>query len=160
VLGYSTGVYDVLKLAHVLAAVCWVGGDFMLQLLGYRLQKENDSERLAWFGRSVADVGQKVITPLSVLLIVFAVALVAYSPQWNFSDLWIELAIAGYVVTLVTGAGYLGPRSGKLAAMVNDGRGVDEPEVRTQLNRLLAVARWDLLVLFLVVVDMVLKPGT
>ena len=33
VLAYSTGVYNVLKLLHVLAAVIWVGGDVMIFIL-------------------------------------------------------------------------------------------------------------------------------
>ena len=38
------------------------------------------------------------------------VALVAYAPQWNFTDLWILIAIAGYLATFITGVGVLGQR--------------------------------------------------
>jgi hypothetical protein len=61
------------------------------------------------------------------LLIIFALALVVYAPQWNFTDLCIELAIAGYIATFITGVFVLGPSAEKIDRLIASGQAPDEP---------------------------------
>jgi uncharacterized membrane protein len=109
VLAYSQTVYDWLKTFHVVAAVIWVGGDVMLLVLARRIVRANDPRQKAAFVHDVGEVGQRFIAPTSLVVIAFALALVIYSPAWNFSDPWIAIAIAGYLATFVTGAFITGP---------------------------------------------------
>jgi uncharacterized membrane protein len=160
VLAYSQGVYNTLKLVHVLAAVIWVGGNVMILIMSIRLLKENDPDRNIAFVRDLGAIGQKFIAPVSMALIVFAVALVAYAPQWNFTDPWILIAIAGYLATFITGVGVLGPSAGKLETMLASGKSADDPDVQGLIHRVMIVGRIDTAVLLLVVCDMVLKPGS
>ena len=157
-LAYSTTVYSLLKYAHVLAAILWIGGSFMVQVLVARLQGANDTARLAAFAKDIEWVGSRVITSLSIVVLVFAIALVVYAPQWSFSDKWIVIGIVGYIVTAVTGAVFLGPEAGRLSKLI-DTRSPDDPEVAERIRRVTTVARVDLLVLFFIVADMVFKPG-
>jgi uncharacterized membrane protein len=158
-LAYSQGVYDTLKLVHVLAAVMWVGGNVMILLMSIRVMKENDPDRNVAFVRDLGFIGSRFIAPVSAVLIVFAISLVAYAPQWNFTDLWIELAILGYLATFVTGVGVLGPTAGKLEKLLSSGKTADDPEVQGLIHRTMIIGRVDTVVLLLVVCDMVLKPG-
>ena len=49
--------------------------------------------------KDIGEMGLRLITPASITLIVFAIALVAYSPDYNFTDTWILIGITGYVIT-------------------------------------------------------------
>lgn len=158
-LAYSTAVYDVLKLFHVLAAVIWVGGDVMIFILTTMLMRENDPHRTLAFVRDLARIGKYVLTPITIILIVFAVSMVIYSPAWTFSQLWIELAIAGYLATFVTGVGFLGPSAVKIEKILATGKTAEDPGVQALIRKTMLVGRIDVIVLLLVVCDMVLKPG-
>jgi uncharacterized membrane protein len=158
-LGYSETVYDWLKLFHVLAAVIWVGGDVMILILATRLLRENDASREAAFVHDLGEIGKKVLGPVSGALIVFAIALVVYSPAWNFSDPWIVIAIVGYLATFVTGVFVLGPSAVKIDSMIAAGTPPEDPKVQGLVQRTMRTGRVDVVVLVLMVCDMVLKPG-
>ena len=85
--------------------------------------------------------------------------MVIYSPAWNFSQLWIELAIAGYLATFVTGVGFLGPSAGKIERLLGTGKTAEDPGVQALIRKVMLVGRIDVIVLLLVICDMVLKPG-
>jgi len=156
---YSTGVDNTMKFVHVLAAIAWVGGSIMIQILASRLQRANDPTRLAAFAKDIEWVGSRIIGPISGVLVVFGVALLIYSPAWNFSDTWILVGIAGFVITAVTGAAFLGPESGRLSKLVDE-KGPADAEVRRRQDRIFRISRVDLVVLIVIVADMVFKPGS
>jgi hypothetical protein len=84
--------------------------------------------------------------------------MIAESDVWSFRDAWVIIGLLGIVSTIVIGAGFLGPGAGRLARSMAGGASV--AELRPQMNRILLISRIDLLVLFLVVADMVFKPGS
>ena len=61
-------------------------------------------------------------------------------------------------LSIVTGAGFLGPESGRIAKLMDE-RGDDDAEVRGRINRLFLVSRIELVLLISVVLVMALKPG-
>jgi uncharacterized membrane protein len=154
-LGGSNG-YLILKSLHVVAAVAWVGGALTQNILATRLKKANEGPLMAGFAREAEWIGTHVYLPSSILLLGLGIWMVATS-AWNFTDLWIIIGIAGILATVVTGAGFIGPTSKKIGEAIA-ARGPDDPEVTRGIERLLSVARVDLAVLFLVVIDMVTKP--
>lgn len=159
-LAYSPTVYNWLKLFHVLAAVTWVGGDVMILIMSTMVLKEHNAEREVAFVHDLGQIGKRILGPVSGALIIFAITLVAYAPQWNFTDLWIELAIAGYLATFITGIFFLGPSAEKIDKLVSSGTSPDDPAVQALVRRTMTVGRIDVIVLVLVVCDMVLKPGS
>ena len=159
-LAYSQTVYDWIKLFHVLAAVIWVGGDVMILIMSTMVLREHDPAREVVFVRDLGQIGKRVLGPVSGVLIIFALTLVAYAPQWNFTDLWIELAIVGYIATFITGIFFLGPSAEKIEKLIASGKTPDDPDVRALIHRTMVVGRIDVIVLVLVVCDMVLKPGS
>jgi hypothetical protein len=128
--------------------------------MSVRVEREQDPQRSLAFVQDLGQIGNRIIAPISIALIVFAVTLVIYAPQWNFSDTWIELGILGYLATFVTGIAFLGPSAGKIQKLLASGRGADDPEVQALIRRTMTVGRIDVVVLLLVVCDMVLKPGS
>lgn len=152
----GSGGYVILKSLHVLAAVTWVGGAISQNLLGTRLVKTNDSSTIANFAKQAEWVGTRVYLPSSLVLLGLGIWMVATS-AWNFTDLWVELGILGILLTVITGAAVIGPTSKKLGELIET-KGADDPEIRTQITRLFKIARVDLAVLILVVIDMVTKP--
>jgi len=85
-------------------------------------------------------------------------ALMALDDRWDFGALWIQLGLGGWSLSFLLGAGFLGRQSGRLGRLIRD-HGAGHPEVRPRLQRLLLVARIDVLLMLLIVADMTLKPG-
>lgn len=94
---------------------------------------------------------------MAIAALVFGVWLVAVS-EWNFTDTWIVLGLVGIAITIVTGAGFLGPEAERLGKALGE-RGPSDSEVGRRIRRILVISRIDLVVLLLVVADMVFKPG-
>jgi uncharacterized membrane protein len=156
-LGISSAYYDTLKFLHVVAAIVWVGGGIYAQVLGTRALNEGDPSRLATTAKAIGDLGKRLVTPAAVATLVFGVWLVAVSAL-NFTDTWVVLGLVGIAITIVTGAGFLGPESERLGKAVGE-RGPSDPEIGQRISRILVISRIDLVVLLLVVADMVFKPG-
>ena len=158
-IAYSTAVFNTLKFIHVLAAIGWVGGGAFIQVYATRVSKQNDPKKMSALAADLEVLGKTYFTPLSLAVIVAAVALVAYAPQWNFTDTWILIGIIGYAATLVTGAGFIGPEAGRLSKLAAE-RPPEDPEIQRRIRRIFVVSRVDLVVLVIVILDMVVKPGT
>lgn len=154
-LGGTTG-YIILKSLHVVAAVAWVGGALTQNILATRLRRANSGPVMSNFAREAEWVGTHVYLPSSLVLLGLGIWMVA-TEAWDFTDLWIIIGILGIVATVITGAGFIGPTSKKIGETIA-ARGPDDPEVQRGMDRLLTVARVDLVVLFIVIVDMVAKP--
>lgn len=157
-LAYDAGIYNWIKTFHVLAAIVWVGGGIFIQIYVTRLKRANDQAKLMAFAKDVEKFGMTVFLPASIAVLILGIAMVWYSPQWEITQLWVILGLFGIANTIVVGAAFLGPESGRLARVASE-RGPDDPEVVRRTERLFAISRYDLAVLVLVVVDMVVKPG-
>jgi uncharacterized membrane protein len=155
-LGGTTG-YVILKAIHVLAGVTWVGGAIGQNVMATRLLKANDGPVMARFAKEAEWIGTRVFLPSSLVLLALGIWMVIGFDLWEFSDLWVELGILGIILTVVTGAAVIGPTSKKVGELIEK-QGPDDPEIQVQIRKLLKIARIDLVVLVLVVVDMVAKP--
>jgi uncharacterized membrane protein len=149
--------YTILKMFHVLFAVVWIGGAVTVNVLGTRAVAANNGERLALFGRDTEWLGTHVYLPSSLLVLLFGV-LAVLRGHLGFGHAWIILGLVGIGLTAVTGSAFIGPELKRLAELA-ERRGPGDPEFARRTARLVWVGRIDLLVLLLVVVDMVLKPG-
>jgi uncharacterized membrane protein len=151
--------YEVMKTIHVLAAVVWVGGGFTTQVYAARIRSQKDPVKLASFAKDIEWVGMRVYTPAALIVLLLGIGMVLESSgSPEFSDLWIILGLVGIAISVIVGATYLGPTSGKLGTLIVE-RGPEDAEAQQTLARILAISRVDLLILLLIVVDMVVKPG-
>jgi uncharacterized membrane protein len=102
-------------------------------------------------------MGTRIYMPASLTVLLFGI-LAALEANYSFASAWLILGFVGIALTALTGSLYLSPELKRIATIAEQ-RGFDDPEGRKRLTRLVSIARIDLVVLLLVVVDMVLKPG-
>jgi hypothetical protein len=148
--------YEFLLFAHLLFVVTWVGTDICLQVLSFRAIGAGP-ERTVQFTGDVEWLGTRLLVPSSLLVVVFGVLLVN-EVGYDFSDTWITLAFIAFAASFIAGAGFLGPESGRISKMGAE-RPADDPELQSRIRRILLVSRIELVILVLVILDMVVKPG-
>jgi uncharacterized membrane protein len=150
-------MYELLLTIHVLAAVIWVGGGLAMHILGRRVLKRGDSQEIYAFSNEINTVALRLYAPTSLILLVSGILLVNEA-GYEFSQLWITLAFIGWAFSFIVGIGYYGPQDKKLQALVAaDGPAV--PGVAANVRQALLVNSVEQLVLFLIVIDMTIKPG-
>lgn len=151
--------YTALKFVHVLSAVVWVGGACTVQVYALLALRTNDPVRVAAFAGDTEFVGTRIFLPTSLILLVSGFfALHDSSGAWTLHQGWVQFGLAVIALSIVVGAGYLGPESGRIARATEAG-GVESPEVQQRIRRIFLVSRVELVFLLAVVFDMVVKPG-
>jgi uncharacterized membrane protein len=93
--------FQVLLFVHVAMAVAWVGGAFMLLVLGFRYSQSDDRSRMASFGQDIEWVAQRVFTPASLITFVTGVWMVVDSDFYGFGDDWIVMGLLLYATTFL-----------------------------------------------------------
>ena len=151
-------LFGVLKFIHILAAATWVGTAIEQQVVQARAMATRDRERILRAAEEAEWLGNRVFAPAAGIAVLFGILMVIQSPAYNFSDTWIIIGIALFVVTSITGAAYLTPESKRIKDLIAE-RGLEDAEVTSRVKRIMAISRVDLVVLILIVADMVLKPG-
>lgn len=149
--------YTILKTIHVLAAVFWVGGNLTLNILGTRIVDSNEPAQMLAFTRDAEWIGQRVYLPASVIVLAFGIFTVL-DGNISFGEPWVGIGLAGLIVTALTGSLFFGPELKRIRTMAQD-RGVEDPEVQERTARLIRFTRIDTVILSLIIVDMVIKPG-
>lgn len=158
-LAYSTDVFKTLKFIHVMSAIVWVGGGIFVQIYATKLNRAGDPQQLTRFAHDVASLGNKVFAPASGLVTLMGITMVIYSPAIYFSETWIIIGLAGAIATFITGMFFIGPAAEKLAKTV-EAEGMGSPTVQASIKRIFTISRIDQIVLILVVLNMVFKPGS
>lgn len=148
--------YDWYLAVHILAAVVWVGGALATQVFAIRAMNANDGPRLAGFAQDASWIGMRIFLPSSLILVIFGFML-AGEGNWDW-EAWLVIALLVWIASVVVGATFLGPESGRVGELIAR-EGPDSPAARARLQRLFLVSRIELVLLIVVVLDMVLKPG-
>lgn len=154
----GSDAYKWLLAFHILLAVVWVGSNVAIQILVVRATRA-DADKLAYLASEVELYGTRVLIPSALILVVLGFILLNESS--GAYDLWQGWVLFGFIVFLlsfISGAGYLGPESGRLGKLVDE-RGPEDPEYQRRLKRIFRVSRIELLLLILVVLDMTVKPS-
>jgi uncharacterized membrane protein len=147
--------YTILKFLHVVTAIVWVGGGFLLVLTGLRAMRTDDRETMLANIRNTGALGNLVFMPAALLTLVSGLLMCWF---WlGFADLWVLIGLGGYAITFVIGAGVMKPTSDRLAAIVAQEGGLNAPALAIG-RRMLQVAKFDYTVMLVVIAAMVLKP--
>src|ERR687892_322054 len=147
--------YTFLLFAHIAMAIVWIGGGFMIQLFALRSIKAGPA-RAAAFATDVEWIANRTLIPASLLAVVSGLLLVVEGP-WSFGDDWIVIGLVLFGITFLAGIAFLGPESGRLGKLIAE-QGLESPEAGRRLGRILVFSRLDLVLLFLIVFDMAVKP--
>jgi len=153
---YANAWYSAFKTVHVIAAIVWIGGGTLLTILGVAAERKRDPIELANIARQAATVGEKVFAPAGLVVVAMGIAMML-NADWGWGKFWIVAGLVGYAITFVTGVGVLSPLAKKVTALTEE-KGPTHPETAAAITRILMIARIDVAMLLLVVVDMVTKP--
>jgi len=149
--------YDWLLFFHIAAAIVWLGGGAAIQVLAIRANRADDPARMTGIASDAEWIGMRIFLPSSLIVLVLGIILTVDGP-WDFGQTWIILALIGFGMSFVTGAAFLGPESGRISKLLA-AEGPESPAVRARIQRIFLVSRIELGLLYLIVLDMVLKPG-
>jgi uncharacterized membrane protein len=148
--------YLVFKSIHVLAAIVWLGGGGLLIFLGVLAQHRENPRDLAQIAQQAAYCGERIFAPAGLLVVLMGVAMMI-NGDLDWGQFWVIAGLVGYAVTFGVGIGYLTPLAKKINASIEE-HGVEDPGTQALGDRILLVARFDIAMLLLVVIDMVVKP--
>ncbi len=149
--------YEWLLFLHIAAAIVWLGGGMAIQVLAIRANRAVDPARMTTIAHEAEWFGTRIALPSSLTVLVVGIILTIDGP-WDFGQTWIVLALIGFGLSFVTGAAFLGPESGRIGKLLA-AEGPESPAVRARIQRIFLVSRIELVLLYLIVLDMVLKPG-
>ena len=150
--------YQLLKFLHISTAVVWIGGGAMVQFFGLRALVDRSGRRLAEFATDVEWIASRVLTAAAGATFLLGVGLVWNASFWTFGDDWIVIGLILFAITFVAGVAFFGPESGRVAKLIA-AQGGSSPEVQARITRLIVLSRIDLVVLFLIIFDMSVKPS-
>jgi uncharacterized membrane protein len=149
-------MYEVLLFVHVVCAIIWVGGAFFAQLLALRVERSTDPEDLPKFGRNVEALGMRVFLPASIVLFLAGAVMVAQ--RWSFGDVWVSVSMGLWLLSVIAGAIYIGPRTKRIAQLF-EAEGPTSTAARALLGKVFMVSRLELISFAIIVALMVFKPG-
>jgi uncharacterized membrane protein len=150
-------MYQVLLYVHVVCAVIWVGGAFFSQVLALRVERSTDPADLPKFGRNMEFLGLRVFLPAAILLFLAGAVMVAQ--QWGFGQTWVAVSMGLWILSVIAGAIYVGPRTKKIAELF-EAEGPTSVAARALLSRIFLVSRLELVSFAIIIALMVFKPGT
>lgn len=146
--------YEILLFLHIATAAVWLGSGFFLQMLVWRAGQLNDGPLLQGVASNSGWLAQRIFIPSSLAVLVAGILLTIEGP-WSFGDLWITLGLVGYAFSFLVGILFIEPEGKRIAAAMQAG---DERRAAFHVARINAISRIELVVLYLVLAAMALKP--
>ena len=154
--GVPNNWYSLFKAVHVLGAVIWVGGGVSIMIHAIRGQRAYKPEDIVTVAKQAAFMGEKVFAPVGLITFLMGIAMMI-NTSWGWGHFWIVVGLIGYASTFIVGIGILSPLAKKIDESAEK-NGPTHPETIALIERILLIARFDVAVLLLVVLDMVTKP--
>jgi hypothetical protein len=105
--------------------------------------------------RQVAWAAERIFVPASIATLILGLIVAWVGGLW--SNLWVILGLIGVAITIGFGIGVLTPRIKKVEARFASGGAAADAVAGAR--EVLTLARFDIVLLFTVVADMVLKPS-
>ena len=143
---------------HVVAAIVWLGGGFMLVMVGLRVRSSANPQAIAEIARTIPFIGIRVMGPAWIVLLVTGIWMVLGSSAWSFTQLWVLLGLGLFAVAFLVGAIYMSQAGIRLDRAAKEGA-QSAADLPSLLQRWLLGYAVILAVLLVAVGDMVFKPG-
>jgi uncharacterized membrane protein len=143
--------YAIFKFLHVVAAVCWVGGGVVLMFQGLVAARANDTSAQMVVVKQTAGLTNNWFIPASMATLIFGAITATLGGNW--SEAWVVLGLAGFAATFCTGFFGIRPLAESIAKAESEGRNAGDYG-----GKMLQIAKFDYVMLFTVIADMVLKP--
>jgi uncharacterized membrane protein len=150
-------LHNWLLLAHVLAAMIWVGGGIVDMALARRMMRA-DGPTVEAFGVAREWTLTRVVLPATVLVPVLGISLVIESDAWSLGQTWVWLSLT-LVVTVVMAGALVATIDGPRLRKLEEERGPDDTEYRRLQARHENVINVVFLTVLIIVFLMIFKPG-
>jgi hypothetical protein len=147
--------YELLLTLHILAMATWFGSSLAITAMGF-MSLKTGPEAFGTFTLPATKWASRAHPAAGVVLLLTGFAMVA-DANYDF-ELWIILAIVGLVVAMGIGGALIGKTADGIVKRLEAGSMTTE-ELTTDARQLLLYTRIELVIVVLVVVDMVAKPG-
>ena len=148
--------YTVFKMFHVGAAVIWVGGGIFITICALLAEIANDDDQLLAIGHWAEVVAGRLFPTMSFVVLGFGIGMIE-NVSLGWDQFWIVFGLIAWALSAATGILFLGPEAKRLNAVATE-HGPKSPQAQARLRRILLVARVDVAILFVIVLDMVAKP--
>ena len=113
---------------------------------------------MAEFAQDVESIGIRVFVPASLLRSSAASRWCSTRTSGARRD-WIVIGLIVFGITFLAGSAVLRARVGRLGKLAQI-EGPTSPVVQARIRRMITLSRADLMVLFLIIYDMVVKPAS
>lgn len=166
-------LYELVLFLHIFAAIAGFGSTFVWPVLSVMTRKSGDMVLAAQVGKLSEEAGRR-FEPFILANGVFGLLLVIFGATadpayWSFSDTWITIAMTLYIAALVLSLGFHIPNLKAMAGLqqelidgVPGGASGPPPQVAELEARGKKAAMFGgilHLAFFLILLDMVFKPG-
>ena len=149
--------YELWLFVHITAAIVWLGGALAAQVFAVLAKRSGDPARTVAFGRDISFIGLRIFLPSSIVVFVSGV-FVTEDGNWDWGEPFIVFGVVAWAVVSLAAFGYVLREMGRIGAQIAaEG---PSPALVGRVNGLVLLARVLILVLFVVVFVMVVKPGT
>ena len=149
--------YELLLSLHILAIATWFGSGLAITAMSFMALRTGPESFASvfvpsgkWAGRAHPAAG--------VVLLLTGFGLVGESDVIEFGDTWVILGLVGLIAAMGVGGALIGRTADGMAKRIEGGAMTAE-ELSGGARQLLLYTRIELVILLLVVVDMVAKPG-
>src|SRR3954467_418240 len=129
--------YDVVKWIHIMAVVIAFGAAFTYPVWFTFVSRAPTEER-AFFHRTQAFIGQWVISPGLLVILLAGVYMASDRDLW--SEAWVTVPLVILVVIGALGGAYFGPRETRLAELATAGGGPEYTRLFGQVRNVTLVA--------------------
>jgi uncharacterized membrane protein len=149
------GYYQLLLVIHLLTVIVGIGGVMLNGLYGNEAKKAgpNGGNAVVRANHSVTTIAEYVI----YLIPVTGILMVIKDPRWDFSDAWVSMSIALYIIAIGVAHAVLIPGSKRMIELT---QAPPTPEVDAVGKRLAVAGTINNLIVVALVVLMVWKPGS
>jgi hypothetical protein len=154
----SSAGYKTFMTIHVLSAIVWLGGGFMITAQAERAKRAKHEDELVDVAISADYWATHLFIPISLVLLVCGFGMIG-TGHLGFRHPFIDIGLVGWAVSFAIGAGFLGPQSGQVKTLAAASNGTVTPEIIGRVDRILMVARIDMVILLVVAAIMVIQPG-
>ncbi len=148
--------YELLLSLHVMAMATWFGSGLAITAMGFMALKTSP-ETFGGFALPATKWAGMAHPAGGVVLLLTGFAMVA-DADYSIGDTWLILALVGLVLAMGLGGALIGRTADGIAMGVAAGTATAQT-LQSQGRRLLLYTRIELVILALVIVDMVTKPG-
>jgi uncharacterized membrane protein len=148
--------YFVFKMIHVGAAVIWVGGGLFLTICAVLAELANEDDQLLQIGHWAETVAGPLFPVMSFVVLGFGMAMTS-NGNIPYDQFWLIFGLVAWGISAATGILFLGPEAKRLNKAASE-HGPRSPQVQARLRRILLVVPVDVVLMFLIVFDMVVKP--